>query len=87
MYADSRLLNRVRERRRELKLTQAALATRAGVSRQTVNKIERQPGYAVPKMVCVRLANALGVEESWLFYAEPRPYSVGEDADTEEGGG
>jgi putative transcriptional regulator len=88
MYIDTRernLRNRVREQRKALGLSQAELARRAGVSRQTVNKVERQPGYAVPKMVCVRLAGALAVEESWLFYEDPKPYSVGDDADTEEG--
>lgn len=87
MYADSRernLRNRVRDRRMTLGLTQTELARRAGVSRQTIWKLEQRPEYGVPKMVCVRLAAALSVEESWLFFEDPRPYSVGDDADTEQ---
>lgn len=75
MHTDRRpptLTNRVRERRRALGLTQQALATRVGVTRQTVIKIERQPGYDVAKLLCVRLADALDVEESWLFTALER---------------
>ncbi len=73
MHTDIRppvLMNRVRERRRELGLTQQALADRVGVSRQTINKVERQPGYDVAKLLCLRIASALDVEESWLFYEE-----------------
>lgn len=73
MHTDTRprpLRNRVRERRKELRLTQQALADRAGVTRQTVNKIERLPEYDVAKKLCVRLASALDVEEAWLFYEE-----------------
>lgn len=87
MYADNRersMKNRVLERRAALGLTQTALAQRAGVSRQTIWKLEHRPEYGVPKMVCVRLAAALDVEESWLFYEDPRPYSVGDDADVEQ---
>jgi len=62
------LLNRVRERRKALRWTQQALADRVGVSRQTINKIENQPGYDIAKALCVRLATALDAEESWLFY-------------------
>jgi putative transcriptional regulator len=73
MYADTRppvLMNRVRERRKELGLTQQALADRVGVARQTINKLEREQGYDVAKKLCVQVANALDVEESWLFYPE-----------------
>lgn len=71
MHTDTRppvLLNRVRERRKELGWTQQALADRAGVSRQTVNKVETKQSDAVPKMTCMQLAQALGVDEGWLFY-------------------
>ena len=74
MHTDTRppvLMNRVRERRRELRWTQQALADRVGVARQTINKIERQPGYDMAKPLCVRIAAALEVEESWLFYPAP----------------
>lgn len=87
MYDDSHprtLKNRVRERRRELGLTQDALAKRVGAARQTINKVERQPGYHVAKTLCMRLAAALTVDEAWLFFSDPPPYSVRDDADVEE---
>ena len=71
MHTDSRppvLMNRVRERRKALGWTQEMLAERAGITRQTVIKLEQQPGYDVAKMLCVRLATALEVDEAWLFY-------------------
>ena len=74
MHNDSRtpvLTNRVRERRKALGLTQGALAQRAGVSRQTVNKLERRGPYDVAKALCLQLARALDVEESWLFFEQP----------------
>lgn len=71
MNTDARspvLTNRVRERRRELRMTQQALADRVGVARQTIIKIERGEPYDMAKLLCLRLAAALDVEESWLFY-------------------
>ena len=73
MYTDTRpqrLTNRVRERRRALGWTQSALADKVGVTRQTIWKLERQEPYDVSKALCVGLALALGVEESWLFHPE-----------------
>lgn len=64
------LTNRVRERRKALGWTQQALADRVGVARQTIVKIERQEPYDVAKTLCLRLASALDVEESWLFFQE-----------------
>lgn len=55
---------RLRERRRELGLTQEALAAKAGVSREYVSRIEvgdKRTPHAVNK-----LAEALGVEPLWL---------------------
>lgn len=64
------LMNRVRERRKELGWTQQTLADRAGVSRQTVNKVETEQSDSVSKLTCLQLARALDVEESWLFFEE-----------------
>jgi transcriptional regulator with XRE-family HTH domain len=61
------LTNRVRERRKALGLTQGELAARAGCTRQTVIRIESQEQYDVAKLLCLQLARALDVEESWLF--------------------
>jgi putative transcriptional regulator len=74
MQNDTRLpvlTNRVRERRKALGLTQAALAERVGVSRQTVIKVERQEPYGMAKGLCLQFARALDVEEAWLFFEQP----------------
>lgn len=54
----------VRERRKELRITQAELAERVGVSRQTVIAVE-QGNYAPSVYLALRIARALGgtVEE------------------------
>lgn len=65
-----KLGNRVRERRQALGLTQTELARRAGVVRQTVNQVERKPGHQVTTVVCLRLAEALGVNVDELFFEE-----------------
>ena len=62
--------NRVRERRQSLGLSQTELARRAGVVRQTVNKIENIGGYQVTTVVCLRLAQALDIDVADLFYEE-----------------
>lgn len=64
------LKNRVRERRKFLRLTQAELAARAGLARQTVIQIERGGGYEPLTPAALRLASALAVDVAWLFYEE-----------------
>jgi DNA-binding XRE family transcriptional regulator len=64
-----RLGNRVREKRRALGLTQAVLAQRVGVARQTVNEIERQSSRRqVTHTVALRLATVLETDVRDLFY-------------------
>lgn len=60
------LANIVRQRRKELGLTQDALATKAGTTRQTVIAIERGRTPTVPVML--RLAEALAVRPDVLFF-------------------
>lgn len=55
-------------RKRQL-LTQDELATRAGVSRKTVSRIERAEGAALYS-VARKLAEALGVEPTALMARE-----------------
>jgi transcriptional regulator with XRE-family HTH domain len=67
-----RLANRLRERREAAGLSRMELATRSGVTRQTIWNIET--GRAQPETATIfRLAQAL--EEPWssLFWAEPAP--------------
>lgn len=71
MNTDTRprtLKNRVRERRKELGLTQQGLADLAGVTRQTVNQVETIDGHQATTVVCLRLAKALESDMDWLFY-------------------
>lgn len=68
--------NPVRRARRELRLTQADLASQVGVSRQTVISIE-QGDYAPSVHLAIRIARALGTTVEALF---------DEDANNEEAG-
>jgi putative transcriptional regulator len=60
------LVNRLRERRAERDLTQAALAEAVGVSRKTINTVEN--GVFTPSVtLALKLARALGCEVGELF--------------------
>ena len=68
------LINRLRQERARLNLTQAELATLVGVSRKTINTVEN--GVFIPSTVlALRLARALAVPVESLFQLseEPRP--------------
>src|SRR5215475_14821066 len=59
--------NRLRQRRQAAGLSQQALATRCGLTRQAVNAIEA--GHYVPNtLVALRLARALGSRIEELFH-------------------
>ena len=61
-----RLINRLKQERGRLELTQAALADRVGVSRKTINTVEN--GVFVPSTIlALKLAQALGVPVESLF--------------------
>jgi transcriptional regulator with XRE-family HTH domain len=60
------MYNRVREVRRALRLSQAELARRAGVTRVTVWRIEKTTDPPMPG-TRRRLAKALGIKEDDLF--------------------
>ena len=65
MAAD-RLVNRLREERARLGLTQAELAARVGVSRKTINTVEN--GVFVPSTIlALKLAAALDRPVETLF--------------------
>ena len=60
---------KLKNRRTELKLSQAELAKRVGVSRQTVNMIE-SGSYNPTLELCIRIAKELGVTLNDLFWKE-----------------
>ena len=59
----------IRARRRDLKITQAELATAASVSRQTIISIE-QGDYAPSVYLALRIARALEARVEDLFLLE-----------------
>ena len=66
MKTDNALHNSLKLHRARLDLTQADLADRVGVSRRSINSIER--GHFVPSTVlALRLARELGVTVEDLF--------------------
>lgn len=68
--ADAAHENPVRASRKSLRLTQAELAERVGVSRQTVIAIE-QGDYAPSVFLALRIARTLGATVEDLFGAHP----------------
>jgi DNA-binding XRE family transcriptional regulator len=63
-----KLLNRIKENRGRLDITQEQLAKKAGVSRETVGRIEN--GKNADLITAMDLADALGVSLIDLFYRE-----------------
>ncbi|MBV8908740.1 MAG: helix-turn-helix transcriptional regulator [Sphingomonas sp.] len=64
-----RLLNKLKDRRTELGLTQAELAERCGVTRKTVNTVEN--GVFTPSAtLAIKLAQALEFSVEQLFWIE-----------------
>lgn len=62
-------MNRVREYRRSLKLSQMALAEKAGVVRQTINLIENDK-YNPSLDLCLKLAWILKTDLNTLFWRD-----------------
>ena len=60
-------MNRVREFRNGLGLSQLELAKKIGVSRQTINMIENNK-YNPTLELCINLALALGTDLNTLFW-------------------
>jgi putative transcriptional regulator len=64
-----RLVNRLKERRGELGLTQAQLAERVGVTRKTVNTVEN--GVFTPSTIlALKLAESLDLTVEQLFWID-----------------
>jgi putative transcriptional regulator len=64
-----RLVNRIKERRTELGLTQAELAERVGVTRKTVNTVENAI-FTPSTILALKLAESLGLSVEQLFWIE-----------------
>ena len=62
-------LNKVKEYRKRIKLTQIELAKKVGVARQTINLIENGK-YNPSLSLCISLAMALGTDLNTLFWEE-----------------
>ncbi|WP_125760663.1 helix-turn-helix transcriptional regulator [Companilactobacillus hulinensis] len=62
-------MNRVKEYRTELKISQIKLASEIGVARQTINMIENDK-YNPSLDLCIKLAKALGTDLNQLFWEE-----------------
>ncbi len=67
--AEPKLVNRVRAVRSERGITQATLAERVGVSRQSINYIE-QGTYAPSVALALRIAAELGTRVDEIFILE-----------------
>jgi putative transcriptional regulator len=64
-----RLVNRIKDRRSELALTQAELAERVGVTRKTVNTVENGV-FSPSALLAIKLAHALDLTVEQLFWIE-----------------
>ena len=60
-------MNRVREFRQKMNLSQNALAKEIGVARQTINLIENNK-YNPPLDLCIKLAKVLQTDLNSLFW-------------------
>ncbi|MBB1079259.1 helix-turn-helix transcriptional regulator [Limosilactobacillus sp. STM2_1] len=62
-------MNRVRQYRKQQKISQLELAKRIGVARQTINLIENNK-YNPSLELCLNLAHALDTDLNSLFWEE-----------------
>ena len=59
--------NRVRERRKELQMSQSELSKRSGISRTTLNKIESGRQTNVKTSTIISISRSLDTEPDKLF--------------------
>lgn len=62
------LRNRVKEMRKELKMTQASLCKKAGISRTTLDKIENGDTVNIKTSTITKIAYALNSPADKVFY-------------------
>lgn len=60
--------NRVKEVRERKGISQEELAEKSGVSRTTISEIETQKKEVTTNITLEKIANALGVKVSYLFF-------------------
>lgn len=63
------ILNEVKQFRKERKLTQEALAKKIGVSRKTINSLEKG-NYTPSLLLAFQIARVLGVDITEVFTLE-----------------
>ncbi|EBC3783246.1 TPA: helix-turn-helix domain-containing protein [Salmonella enterica subsp. enterica serovar Cotham] len=63
------LATRLKDRRKELGITQAALAERTGISQQAINRIES--GLIVRPRYILEISVALNCDPNWLLHGTP----------------
>lgn len=63
-------MNKLKERRLELKMTQEELAAKSGVSRVTISLLETGEQTVTKSSTILALAKALNVEAQELLYSE-----------------
>lgn len=67
MFALATIINKVKEKRKELKLTQEELAQKVGVTRRTIVSLEK--GSYIPSLLlAMDLASALNIQIDQLFF-------------------
>ena len=82
MFAANEIADRVRTQRKNLGLTQAEVAERAGTSVQTVARVEKGVGSGVAFETMTRIFNAVGYDIALEPYAgAPVPASSLADID------
>lgn len=59
--------NRLKELRDEKRMTQAELAEKSGVSRQTICAIENEENYSTTTSTLLKIANALETPVNLIF--------------------
>lgn len=63
-------MNKLKERRLELKMTQEELAAKSGVSRVTISLLETGEQTVTKSSTILALAKALNIEAQELLYSE-----------------
>lgn len=63
-------MNKLKERRLELKMTQEELAAKSGVSRVTISLLETGEQLVTKSSTILALAKALNIEPQELLYPE-----------------
>ncbi|KAA0017125.1 helix-turn-helix domain-containing protein [Salinicola corii] len=69
--------SRIKQRRRELQLTQKELASRIGVTREAISIWENNPSVQLGSQNLEKLAKALSVATGWILYGKREKVTPG----------